>query len=517
MKRTSYIKGAAILVVSSLIVKIIGALYRVPLTNILGAEGMGLYQLVFPVYALLLSASSGGLPTAISRLVSEKLTTGNLDSAKRTFSSAVVVLLVSGLLSTAGLLLLSKQIALLQGNSITSIGFIVIAPAVFFVSGISAIRGWFQGNFSMHYSARSQIVEQVSKLVLGLGFAFLLKRFSILYAVIGALLGITLSEVVAFIYLLVCFKKEGGTFIFPNTLKEARKDYRAILRLSIPITLGGMIFPLSQFIDSILVVNILSKTMTVSYSTGLYGLFTGPVNSLVNFPIVLTLSLAIAIVPEISGSRVKRDILQIKKKTNSALKLGLAVGLPFMIVYMILPESLVHLLYPTLNADSTEVAVNLLRLTAISVILITYLQIFSAVLQGLDKIFVPVRNLFIGAVFKIVFNLLLLPRIGIYGAGVASVVSFLISGALNAMSYLRLTGENDTVIKKAGLITLSGVIMTVVVLIVYFITPNIWLRFFVGGAIGVLVYGVGLIVLRVFTKEELRAMPFLKKRQDRRE
>lgn len=209
MKRTAkrdssrLVGGAAVLAIGSIVAKVLGAFYRVPLTNILGAEGMGVYQLVFPVYALFMTLATAGIPTALSRIVAEQRARG--EGARKYLFSALMTLVTLGVLAGVLMLALSSVLASWQGNPAAASGYIAVAPAVVLVGIIAGLRGWFQGEMFMLPTALSNVIEQAVKLGVGVGLAVLLSRRSAEAAVFGALMGVTVSELVAAIYLAVTY------------------------------------------------------------------------------------------------------------------------------------------------------------------------------------------------------------------------------------------------------------------------------------------------------------------------
>ena len=192
--------GAGVLAIGSVIAKMLGALYRIPLTNILGAQGMGMYQLVFPVYALFMVLSTAGIPTALSRIVAEKRATGQ--SSKKYFAAAMLALAVLGGISSVLTFALAKVFAVWQGNPDTYYGFLVISPAIFLVGIISGFRGFFQGEMYMLPTALSNVIEQVVKLVLGITLSYLLIGKGLIWAVCGALLGVVCSELFIVVFIM---------------------------------------------------------------------------------------------------------------------------------------------------------------------------------------------------------------------------------------------------------------------------------------------------------------------------
>ena len=193
-KFRAFIKGGAFFALLCLMAKGIGALYRIPLTNIMGAEGIGLYQIVFPLYSVLLTVSGGGLPSAISKTVSSFHAEGAEENARRTLYISLAVLTAAGAVGSALLFFFRGRIAALQGNPDAAIAYVGIAPAVVLVSVISCFRGYFQGKLDMLPSGISQVVEQVVKMIAGLVLCSRLLVYGVPYAALGALLGVSISE-----------------------------------------------------------------------------------------------------------------------------------------------------------------------------------------------------------------------------------------------------------------------------------------------------------------------------------
>ena len=213
------------LAVASVVAKLLGAMYRVPLTNVLGGEGIGMYQLVFPLYTLLLTVSSGGLPIAISRLVAVKLAGGDEKGATRVLRVSLVALSLAGLIGSVLLLVFGGAAATLQGNPEARIAYYGIAPAVLFVAIISCFRGYFQGRENMLPGAVSQLTEQAGKLVLGLYFAAKLMPRGYAYGVFGALTGVSVSELLAAVVLAL-------TYVFAARVRNKNAAYAARRLLS---------------------------------------------------------------------------------------------------------------------------------------------------------------------------------------------------------------------------------------------------------------------------------------------
>lgn len=489
------------MLVGSVVAKMLGALYRIPLTNILGAEGMGMYQLVFPVYALFMVLATAGIPTSLSRTIAEKRALG--ENTKKYFSVAMCALLVLGI--AFGLLMgaLSDVLAKRQGNADTRFGFLIIAPAITFVCVISGFRGYFQGQMYMLPTALSNVVEQVVKLAVGIGASYALAKRGVIYAVCGALFGVTVSEIVTAAYMGVTYffrskKEKREQLVARVSLQErdlqsgsendvlqgetreqgdknrdnavarstekarferaSRGELKGMLRVALPIAAVAALMPLANFFDSIIIVNMLEAFgLKQSVATAQYGIISGPVNSLINMPVVAIMSLAVAVVPSVSASRATRDIDGVMLKSSLCVRLAYLLGIAFAFYLAVFARNVIGALYPALSEQNAVVAVNVLRITAANVVFLSVMQIYVSLLQAVDKTKYAVFSLIASIIVKIVLDVVLTRYIGINGAAIASLALPVVAYFCTLVSYYKICGLRLE--KNVGLNLLSGVIM----------------------------------------------------------
>lgn len=447
--------GAAVLALGSIVAKLLGALYRVPLTNILGAQGMGMYQLVFPVFALFTVLSTAGIPTALSRAVAEKRALGQ--PTKKYLISAMIVLCALGAIFTIVTFALAGELAKWQGNPETREGFMIVAPSVVLVGVIAGFRGWFQGEMYMLPTAVSNIVEQAVKLAAGIGLAVSFKPRGVAAAVNGALAGVAISEAAALLYLFITYLVRGRK-LKGERVKMSRNEASELFKMAFPIAAVALLMPASNFFDSIITVNMLKLAgKTAQTATAEYGLLYGPVNSLINMPVVLIMSLAIAVVPAVSVSRVKRDVDGIMLKSRLSVKLAYLVGVPAAFFLGALAPRILAVIYPALSASELQLSVNLLRISAANIVLISSMQIYVSLLQALDKTKYAAITLFAAIVVKVILGLVLTRFIGIIGSALASVVMSAIAFAGVNIAYFKICGLHLE--KNVGINLLLGVIM----------------------------------------------------------
>ena len=499
----SFVKNAGILAISVIIAKVLGAVYRIPLTGIIGAEGMGLYQFVYPVFALLLTLSSGAVPNAISITVSEKLSGEDEVGAKKAFSVAMKICLIIGLIGTGLLTAVAYPISLLQSEN-AFIGYLAVAPAILIVTLISGFRGWFMGHNNLVPSSLSQITEGVVKLGAGLGLTAYLMRYGIKYAVAGALLGVVASEFVTLIIMAIAyFVKEKG-FVRVK-IKEEKDTLKRIGKLAVPLIMCGMILPVSQFIDSVLIVNLLKWGQSAT-PVSEYGLWSGVVTPLINLPVMVCITLGIAVTPQMVEGRQKRDIDYILEKSNTANKLTFLLGVPFVFFYFFMAKGIIGVLFPSLGAEKTETAVMLLQISSLSVLGLSIFQIYSAMLQGLGRAVAPVKIMAMCMTVKLLLSVILVPIIGITGCAIASLVGYVGSGVWITVYFANFVNLDSEYAKNASLITLCGVIMGILIFMCSRLQTSITAFAIISVAAGI-IYFLAVLTLGVFSREELKSLP----------
>lgn len=525
-KSKRIVSGAALLLIGSVVAKMLGALYRIPLTNVLGAEGMGMYQLVFPVYALFMVLATAGIPTALSRTVAEKRATG--ESTRKYLSVSMLALFLLGLIFATIMAVFSKFLAQKQGNADTYPGFLIIAPAIVCVCVISGFRGWFQGEMYMLPTALSNVVEQVVKLAVGLGLSYALAKRGVVYAVCGALLGVTVSEIATVLYMLLTYlvrsakqKKENaltarvaveraeGDVAKRARFRITKAEAKGILHVALPIAAVSVLMPLSSFFDSVIVVNMLKVFgLEKSVATAQYGIISGPVNSLINMPVVAIMSLAVAIVPSVSASRVTRDIDGVMLKSSLCVRLAYLLGIPFAFYLAVFAKNVIGALYPDLSYGNAIVAVNVLRITAANVVFLSTMQIYVSLLQALDKTKYAVLSLVCAIIVKIVLGVVLTRYIGINGAAIASLSLPVVSYSGTLLSYYKICGLRLK--KNVGLNLVSGVIMALCGIAICSFIQNDIASLAVGFIVCLLVYVWLAFLFNLIGKDDIPHLPLKK-------
>lgn len=515
-KKGSFVQGAAILGIAGLIVKVIGAAFRIPLANTIGLIGTSYYDTAYPYYSWLLVISTSGLPTAISKMVSERVTLGDYRGAHRVFTTAMQILCCIGLLTSILMFFGSDYIARLHMLPEATYCFKALAPALFFVALMCAYRGYMQGMQQMVPTAISQVVEQVGKLVVGLSLAFLLLDKGPEYAAMGALIGVTVSELLALLYVMLSYRRRWPKIrarLERSVRREVEPVAGRLIAIALPITIGASISPLSSVVDSALIIRILLKLgYAKETAQTAFSLMRTNVATLTNMPGVLTMALAMSLVPAISAFSAKRDHAGIQDTARLGLKLALIIGLPCAVGLFVLASPILSMLYPNLTEGELTLAVDLMHTSSIGVIFLSLVQSMTGVIQGMGKPNVPVFNLFIGFVLKVASLLALMniPQVNIQGAAVSTVVCYAFAGIADTIYVIRRAklrlGLVDVLLKPV----LSSGVMGFVVFMIYSFMQEMEhqvLPTLAAVAAGVFAYGVMAIYFRFFSRGELAYIP----------
>ena len=427
-------RGAATLSAGSFGAKLLGALYRIPLTNILGGAGLGLYQMVFPVYCILLDFAGAGLPCGLSKLVAENAAAGEHRKNRVLLKTALTAMALLGAAASLAMAAFSRPLARAQGDILAANAYVFLAPAVFFVALLSCLRGYFQGYARMAPTALSQIAEQAVKLVFGLLLARLLMPDAAAAAA-GAAAAVTLSEIAALILLCALYRRAGKRGMFggegsAGEMFSSRAALKTLLKICLPVTLVGVLLPLSQAADSFLILNLVGRYS--ENATSLYGLFSGGVMTVVNLPVSLCYGIAAAAVPYVSGG---------KAKSAFALWLTLALSAAAGGACFLLPRFAVHTLFFSLSAAEKEIAVNLLKLLAPSVVTMSLLQTANALLVAEGRAYAPLFGMGLGVAAKIALEIVLLPNaaLHVYGAAISLNVCYLVAVLFNLLYSIKVS------------------------------------------------------------------------------
>lgn len=441
MTTQSFIYGALVLLLASIINRVIGFAYQILIIRLIHPEGVGLFNMIYPIYVMVLVLATFGIPVAISKLVAEEVAQNNLKGAYRIFSLALGFLIVSSCLFT---LLLVIGAPLLQEhffpNPKVYYSFLALIPGIIIVSLCSAFRGFFQGLQQMTPTAITQVMEQLVRVSAGLLIAYMLLPHGIEYAAIGISLGVVCGELVGFLLMLWIYLTgrppvpQQGFLVLPQS---ASTVYGRIFELGVPVTLTRFVSTALMSADAVLIPRRLQESgLSLNESTATFGQLVGISETLLFTPAIVTISLATALVPAISDALAQQNLRLVRGRAEEAIRLTILAGLPATVIFLLLPSQLCDLLFGYPEAGIP------LGIMALGGPFLYTLQTTTGILQGLGRADRPFRNLLVASVFKLagIYYLTALPDWGVRGTAYALALNFFIMAMLNLRDLRNLIG-----------------------------------------------------------------------------
>ncbi|MBR4745195.1 MAG: polysaccharide biosynthesis protein [Clostridia bacterium] len=541
--KQSIFHGTIILTLSAVISKIIGAFYKIPLTNILGASGVGVYYIVFPFYSASIVLCSSGISIATSKLVAKHKHNNNL--VQMHLKASLLVAFALSLFISVLTIVLSKQIAHLHGNMGISYAFVCIAPAIFTTSILSVFKGFFQGFQNMVPTSISMLIEQITKLMFGYLFAILFIKIGVNYSVFGALLGITISELITLVVMIIIYKKhkhnqpqliaikctrklglthtKNNYFLHDKNQTTFKSVLTNVIKVSIPYTITSLIIPIMALIDSFLVPKFLQLAgIESNISITLYGLQNGVVNTLISLPIIVTMSLATVAMPSVS--ELTNDSLEstISNRVTKFLKSSYILSLFLSVIMFVLAPNIIKFLYgaglKVSSINELNFAIQMLRMSCVSIVYTAIMQTSISILQAISDNNYPIyAMLFVFAVrILVMYFLIIKAQLNIYGTIIADIVFLSIIDVLFVARFSRRNLLNSSIFSDFISPTITAIICTCVgVVLVNFVSnllPNILTLVVITSAISIS-YMLLLIIFRTINLNHIRIMLRLNKKQ----
>lgn len=519
IKQDSFYKGTFILTLAGIVVKIIGSLNWIFVSRILGGEGMGLYQMAFPIYLMALSVSSAGIPVAISIITAERLALGDILGARRIFRISLMILTASGILFSILTYVGAEWLIdwRLIRDSRAYYAIIALAPAIFFVTMLSSYRGYLQGWQRMTPTAVSQIVEQIFRVITMILFAQLLLPSGLQFAAAGASLGAFAGAVAGFIVLVYYNRKLERDIADEVAAQKARRTaekgescgriIKRLFLLALPVSASSLMLPIVANLDLMIVPMRLEVAgLTVAQATEYFGYMTGMAVPLTNLATILTGALAVSLVPAISESKTLGDKVRIAFRTGTAMRISNIITFPAFVLLFMLHTELSTLIY---NAPLAGPIVGYL---ATAVVFLGIHQITTGVLQGLGHTTIPLVNMGLAAAAKVGLNWVLtaIPAFGILGAAIATTVDIGLAALINLYFIYRYIGYRIDMTELAKTIAAASV-MAVSIYLVYnalaLVTTHMAVMTSVSALVGVIVYTAILLVSGTVRKEDIRGIP----------
>ncbi len=532
-KKQSFVQGASILVIASLLVKVIGAGFKIPLIHLIGDEGIGIFNSAYQIYTVMFIIATAGFPTAISKMVAESLALDRKREAERIFRIAIVILAVIGISGSVVLFYGADFISVLIGGKSVPQAIRSIAPAVLCVAFMAVFRGYFQGRQNMYPTAISEVIEALGKLVFGYLFAWLFISSSVEKAASGAVFGVTMGTFFGFLSLLLVFvfyKRSKEKYISTEITSSYSSLTKKLIRIAVPITIGASVSSLTNLADMFTVMHRLQDIVQVTpeflakyqtllaeaenfngvaindeVATALYGLYTGKPITLFNLPLAVIVALGMSVVPAIAGALAKGNKYAAQRAVNTVVKLTLVFAIPCAIGLFVLASPVLQVVFGDVMATT------LLQKLAISIIFVSMLQITTSILQAYGRTVVPVVNMFVGGVIKVIvnFNLVAISSINIDGAPIGTMVCYFTVMLLNMIWILKETKCRFGIVEYLGKPILSGGVMGIVAYFMYNALAGVSTIAALGTSIiaAVFVYFAMLLVVKAFREEDILMLP----------
>lgn len=507
--KQNFLQGATILLAANLIVKVIGMFYRIPLTRMLGRTGMGYYSTAYTMYTFMFAIATAGFPVVVSKMVSESLALKNRREAEKIYYIATVVLGLIGLAGSVILYVFAYEFADLIGNEGAEMCIKAIAPAVFFVALMSACRGFFQGNQNMYPTAFSEVIESTCKLAAGLIFASLLMPYGYPAAASGAMYGVTMGTMLCTIFLISSYivykKKTKNQF----TIYESRSTSslaKELLILAGPVTIGACVSSLTNVIDMLTIMNRLQAAgLSESVANDLYGGYTGYAVTMFNFPLTLISVLAMAIVPAVAGALKSGMKLMASRSVESALRVTLLFALPCAIGLSVLAEPILMLVFGDSGAWQQ------LRILAIAVIFVSFLSVTNAILQAYGKMMIPVINMLIGGIVKVIMNYVYIPINGINAAPFSTNICYLVIVILNMSWIIHISGVKlrlfDFYLRPVIAVAAMGVSVFFIYDFLIALGIGMSISCIIAAGFGAVIYLLMIFAVKALRREEITMLP----------
>lgn len=522
-KKSDFLVQGSILAIASIIVRLIGLLYRLPLTNIIGDEGMGYYSQAFSIYNIALILSSYSLPLAVSKLVATRLAKKEYRNSYRIFlcslAFAVIVGTIMSLIVFFGADFLATVIFKTPGSAIP---LKILAPTIFVFAVMGVLRGYFQGKRTMVPTSVSQVLEQIINAIVSIAAAyyFISQRSASedmsAYGAAGGTLGTFVGASVALIFLAFIFalykpiidrqmKKD------KNSIRESYPDLLKALGITIiPVILSQTVYQLSGFLDGVIFSNVLfGKGVEEGIRTTLWGIYSNKYSLLITVPVAVASSMAAATIPSIVATKTSSSNIELKEKVHQVIKFNMLIAIPAAVGLGVLASPVIRLLF----SDASKLPADLMRMGSIAVVFFALSTITNAILQGINNMRKPVIHsaISLGVHIVLLYVLLKFFNLGVYALVIGNVTFALLVCILNWVSVGKLLNYKQEVKKTFIIPTVCSLIMGAIAYMVYSLLntklPSSVSTLF-AVLVGVLVYGVLLLLFKDVTETELIEMPF---------
>ena len=511
-------KGATILVIAGIVSKIFGAIFRIPLTNMIGAEGQAYYSAAYAVYNLLFVIATAGFPVAISRMVSSRIAEGDFLNAHKSYKLAMKVSWALGIISFIVMFFGAGAIASAYKNPGAEASMKAISVALLFTPVVASMRGYYQGRQNMKPTGMTEVIEQMMRVAVGLTLAYMFYKTNLQYAAAGATFGASAGIIAALVAMAVIYARDKeprsklleGSVVKAETDKKRLKELFAFL---IPITIGASVMPIMFNIDAgIIVRRLLATGWDPVMAKKLYGLMGGFCDPIINLPNIFIDAICISLMPAVTTAFTLNNKKDMDDHIKTGLKTMMIITYPCAIGLIVLAKPILTMLYYR-KYDEALLAVPALQILALSIITLSIMRTLQSCLQGIGKMMLPVYNLFIGAIVKAVSSYILLgiPAVNINGAAIGSVLAYVTAGILNFRALKKYTNVSldmkSIFFRPLAAALIMGAAAIVSYKLLFLITSSNAVSTLVSVMFAAAIYFVSAFLTGAVTKDEIELIP----------
>lgn len=525
-KKETFFQSVIALMLSQVIVKILGLVYKLYLTNKsgFGDEGNAITSAAFQVYSLVLSITSIGVPAAVSKLVAERSAVGDNKGAYKIFRISIALFSVIGMAGSYLLVISAHFISnSILGMPEVELSLIALAPSIFLVSLISVYKGYFNGRENMRVTAKAQTYDQITKTfftIIIIEIASVVSKVTNTAVIVSiANFATTIANVIELGYLYKFYRKEFKeikyeilTSVHTRPVKTLT-TIKEIIFVAVPMALSPFIGTIGRNMDSTTIINGLQVNMTYDDAKIQYGILNGKVDTLINFPLSFSGTVSTALVPSIASANSKNTLNDMEKRINMSLLIGLIIAMPSAAVYFFYSNQILELLFP--NASQGEI---ILQISSLSIILVSIEQTIRGVLIGVGDNKIPIISVIVGVVVKLILNVILIPLNtffgGINGAAISNLVSnFIVTG----IGYVWLKKKINIKLRKINILktVLSTVIFVIISKIIYKVLTlgiNTKISLVISLGIGIIIYFGLILLFDILNTKQLQTLSFRQKK-----
>lgn len=529
-QKGGFLVQGSILAIASILSRIIGLVYRIPMTYIIGDVGNNYYSTAYEVYNIMLLISCYSIPTAVSKLVSGYRAKGDMKTVDKIVMCALLISGTFGTLAFCIVFFAAPYITSMLQTPLSIYALMVLAPSLIIFSVMGVLRGLFQGMGSMVPTAFSQILEQIVNAIVSVGMAYVLFRrgmkigavlgnaeeYSAAMGAAGGTLGSTLGALASLLFVLGIF------MLFRPQIRRLKKKQpfpasesmlsvsKLILVTIVPVLLSTTIYNVSGIIDQFIFKNVATlQAYTVSDIDVWWGVFSGKYKVIINVPLAIASSMAASAVPELASAFASKDIKRARIKTHQAIRFVMIISIPCVVGMGVLASPIMQLLF----GDSSKLAADLLMYGCISIAFYSLSTLTNGILQGINRMMEPVKNALIALVLHVIFLLVMMLALNqhIYAVVYANCFYAFLMCILNGRSIKKYLSYRQEIFRTFAAPTVSSVMMGAAVYLVYNGGMKVW-KFnpfwcILSIMVGILVYFIFLLLLRGISKEELYRFP----------